>query len=144
YAALTKGEKKTVKKLANAQITKRAPGLGPVGRTNFEPGPCTDDAHTGEDCTTVAMELPRRARVLVVATATDYIQALDDTAGPGSGSDNPIIADGSCRITANGTEIGPSARARSFDLAEYGGVALNRVTLPLDPGAYTFGMRCVE
>ena len=34
YAALTKGEKKTVKRLANAQITKRAPGLSVASAAN--------------------------------------------------------------------------------------------------------------
>src|SRR5262245_2481867 len=34
YAALTKGEKKTVRKLANAQITKRAPGLAVASAKN--------------------------------------------------------------------------------------------------------------
>src|SRR5262245_7949344 len=34
YAALTKGEKKTVKNLANAQITKRAPGLAVASAKN--------------------------------------------------------------------------------------------------------------
>ena len=141
--ALTKSEKRVIKKIANAQITKRAPGLAAVGRSNFGPG-CTDDAHTGEACISVALEVPRRARVLVVASGVYAAGELDDLSGPGSGTDGTTHVEGSCRITIDGTAVGAAARTRSFEFGERAGLALNRVTLPLDPGTYTFAMRCFE
>ena len=141
--ALTKAEKRVIKKIANAQISKRAPGLAAVGRTNFEPLVCTDQNHTGEDCTSVALTLPRRARVLVVASATYFTALLDDPIGPGS-NDDPSHVNGSCRITIDGIAIGATARSLSRDQSAQGGVALNRVTFPLDPDTHTFALRCEE
>jgi len=59
--------------------------IGAVGRTNFEPAACSDDDHNGTDCTSVALDLPRSGRVLVIATATPLVVLLDDPSGAGSG-----------------------------------------------------------
>jgi len=80
----------------------------------------------------------------VVASASYNASLLNDGMGPDSGGDSTTLVDGFCRITADGTEIGPALRTRSFDQGEYGGVALNRVTFPLDPATHTFAMRCFE
>ena len=53
YAALTKGEKKTVKRLANAQITKRAPGLAVASADKLDGQDASDftgaeEVHTPE------------------------------------------------------------------------------------------------
>ena len=53
YAALTQGEKKTVKRLANAQITKRASGLSVASANSANTANTADSAATAGDADTL-------------------------------------------------------------------------------------------
>jgi hypothetical protein len=168
-SVLSKKEKKQTRNIAKDEIDKAAPGLsvanaqnavtagnanavggippsqiGAVGRTNFVPDFCLDDDHNGTDCTSVALDLPRSGRVLVLATASYVPQAFDDLSGTGSGSDLTTAASGSCVISLDGIPIGANAPVAIGDTVDFESLALNRVTLPLDPGQHTFALRCTE
>jgi len=118
--------------------------IGAVGRTNWEPGLCTDDDHNGTDCTSVDLDLPRSGRVLVIATADYFASPFDDASGTGSDSDDPTLVHGFCRIALDGIPIAATTIGEVKTVPDQEALALNRVTAPLDPGTHTFALRCVE
>jgi hypothetical protein len=115
--------------------------IGAVGRREFVSS-CVDDEQDGVDCVDVDLVLPRKARVLMIATGNYFGSPLDDPSGIGSGGDNASRVTGGCHLTIDGIEVGTTVVMNTG--TDEGQLALNWISLPLDPGLHEFGLRCTQ
>ena len=118
-----------------------AGSLETIGRSNL--ATCGDNNHTGTDCTSVNLTLPRAARVFVSLSGNYSVTALDDTLGPGSGSDVTTKVAGSCAIKVD-SSVAIGVNVTSFNNGEEGALSSSLVTGSLAAGAHTFTARCAE
>lgn len=152
-------QKRQVRSLANQQINKRASGLsvakaksanqadnadtvGNAAVSSFTIGRSTtgscDPASTAfVDCGTVKLDLPRSGRILIVATA-----GFD-------GANSATGYRGDCRLTADGTVVGPQVSNGSstgtgvgFNGNQQATTALSAVTGPLQAGTHDLSLTC--
>ncbi len=118
--------------------------LGEVGRSS-EATSCGDDNHTlpFAPCGSVAIEVPRRARLLVTLSGSADAAALDDAAGPGSGTDSASSVFGQCFFLLDGEW--PIA-GQLIDLRSAGrdSFSVTTVSDPVDPGSHTLSAGCNE
>ena len=81
----------------------------------------------------------------MVGSANAGVVGFDDPSGPGSGGDFTNLVAGRCRIALDGIQIGAFSQVVLHGtVSDSDALAVNRVTLPLDPGLHTFALRCTE
>jgi hypothetical protein len=124
----------TTAKIRNGAVTdpKLAASVGDrsVGRTVAETtGVCTVTP-TGDVCSFVTLNLPRPARVLVIADARAASNAVPS-------------ASGACQLLADNAGITLGSQFGNVD-ANGDFFALNGVTGVLGPGAHTFALFCSQ
>jgi hypothetical protein len=170
--ALTKKEKRVVRKIAkrqaNAQITRRAPGLSvahantagraadadavggqplatiAVGRSDpTTGGQCDPTSTTFVLCADVSVDLPHAGRVLLIGTGAQYAFSTG-------------VTQGNCRLTTDGDALGgsvvglgnqtdPSPGVTGADNRGYArGFSTTIVTDPVSAGSHSFGLQCNE
>src|SRR5687768_5805550 len=121
-------------------------GLASIGRSTPPSGPlCTDDQHEpgGQNCGSVAIDLPRAARLLVIIAGNVNVTILDDVAGPGSGTDDSAKVIGGCFAKVDGdTEVTAGTTLRTAGTSD--SIAATGVTGPLEAGAHTLTANCSE
>lgn len=130
-----------------------APKLGIVGRSTT--GSCSADGGP-QDCATLVLDLPARARVLVNANAAFGVSNFDND-GTQVVDDTDLVR-GRCYVTIDGVDdpvtgtvqiatekrTAPGATAWTGQIGEGGGISSTAVTRRLPAGPHTFAHRCIE
>ena len=121
-------------------------GLSSIGRTTPPPEPgCTDDQHLpgGQACGSIAINVPRSARLLVIISGNVSATDLDDATGPGSGTDSATVVLGGCSALVDGDDATTaSTLLRTAGVSE--SISAAAVTGPVAAGAHTLTASCRE
>ncbi len=121
-------------------------GLSSIGRSTPPPEPgCTDDQHIsgGQVCGSIAINVPRTARLLVMISGNVSATALDDDTGPGSGTDGPTAVLGGCSALVDG-DIATTASTLLRTAGASDSISGAAVTDPVAAGAHTLAVSCRE
>ena len=117
--------------------------LGTVGRST-QAANCTDDNQTSQACASIDLTLPRAGRVLVIGDGFAVAGAIDDQAGPGSGSDSTTRVQGTCNLNVDNAGVTRSSSQSMITQDATDGVSITTVTAPLAAGTHSFSLRCLE
>ena len=126
--------------------------IGGKGRSSAGGAGCNDDDENGQDCTSVALDLSRAQRVLVVANGEWSTPTFDD----GGLGNSANLVQGRCRVfRAPGGEqiieaqmgearVAAGAAPIHAFVSTAGSFAMTAVTGSLASGSYTFTVNCIE
>ena len=112
---------------------------------------CTDDDQLGGTCASANITLQRAGKLLLNATGEWHTARLDDTSGPGSGSDNTTWVFGTCQLFVDGTavgnaqDVGERAEPPAPPSHPFGGtMALTGLSTSLSTGLHHVIVQCNE